>query len=176
MSLKIGVDMGGVCSSKSAIYEDDTKEMKTLIDVPDCLKYLEQLNKDGHELYLVSFCGRRRANETRRELNNTYKGLFKEMYFVKDKKYKKDICQYRNLDTMIDDRTDILGSIDMPSTHLINYVGDLPKDKMEKNEKCKSIDRTILSDWQSVYKHLLTLKPLKRKVKVDINKDKLLYT
>jgi hypothetical protein len=176
MSLKIGVDMGGVCSSKSMVYEDDSKEMNVLIDVEDALKYLELLQRDGHELILVSFCGRRRANETRRTLKEKYKGLFDEVFFVKDKKYKKDICEFKNLDVMIDDRTDVLRHIDMPETHLINYVGDLNEDALAKCLKCTDVDRTLCYNWADTYKHISNLKSLKRKKKININKSKLLYT
>ena len=168
--LSIGVDMGGVCSSKSRVYEETDGEIKKLIDVPDCLKYLNKLKDDGHELVLVSFCGKRRARETRLKLLEEYKGLFDKIFFVKDKKKKGMVCDYNKLDVMIDDRLDVLSCINRPPKYLINYVGDVGD-----NSEISSLV-TVVENWEDIYDCISKLKPLKHKRDGSINLDKILYT
>lgn len=174
--MKICIDFGGVCCIKNNNYEDDKsnyEEDKTnksddktnivdnktdtdnTINMPHCLEALQQLSKD-HELYLVSFCGARRANSTRQYLTTTYPGLFKHLYFVKNSSYKNDICRHVGADVMIDDRLDVLNDID-PEVCCLHFVGD-------PNFSDKIDDRyTMMSDWKEVVKCINTLQPKNRK-------------
>ena len=110
MPLRIGIDLGGVCSIHARDYEG-TGEMKEIINMPGCVEALQQLRKDGHTLVLVSFCGKSRAEQTKKipEMK-----LFHEVYFVRDRKYKNQVCHHRALDVLIDDRVDILDTLQCP--------------------------------------------------------------
>lgn len=124
-SLNIGVDFGGVCSAQAEKYESRAKytpneKEKEIINIENCVEVLRELRKQGHKLYLVSFCGHTRAIDTRQKLNENYPGLFDALYFVKDRKYKQSICAFLGLDVMIDDRLDVLETISPTQTMLFN--------------------------------------------------------
>jgi hypothetical protein len=104
MSLRLGIDFGGVCSRDSEKYETDSKDDQD-INVPGCTKALEELKRQGHYLVLVSFCGKNRADTTRR---SKAMGYFHEVYFVKKRPSKSQVCHALGLDVLIDDRSDIL--------------------------------------------------------------------
>jgi len=107
--LRIGIDFGGVLTQKGEKYEKNKNDVSHM-DMPGCIVALQQLKKDGHYLVLVSFCGPNRAHSTRKQLPlNDY---FDEIYFVKNRKYKNDICKARALDLLIDDRKDILDTLE----------------------------------------------------------------
>lgn len=107
--LRIGIDFGGVLTPKGEQYETN-KNVVSQMDMPGCIPALQQLKKDGHYLVLISFCGPKRANSTRMQI--PLKTYFDEFYFVKNRKYKNDICKARALDVMIDDREDILNTLE----------------------------------------------------------------
>jgi hypothetical protein len=122
--LRIGIDYGGVCSVKAEDYENDNKEFlegNRTLSMPGCEEALRTL-AEKHDLYLISFCGARRAKETKAFLEKTYPGLFKELYFVKDRHHKNAICKLIGTDVMIDDRADVLATI--TKTHCIHFAGD----------------------------------------------------
>lgn len=126
MSLRIGIDFGGVCSVDSDNYEDDTKGHKESINVPGCVEALKELKRQGHQLVLVSFCGRKRAESNRRSDSI---GYFHEAYFVKKRPYKSQVCHDRGLDILIDDRADILAVLqkDKRKTKTVKF-GTHPSD------------------------------------------------
>lgn len=174
-SLKIGIDMGGVLANKSKDYEDDTKEHKGLINVDDALDTLLSLKPSGHELYLVSFCGKRRARATREGINKMYPKLFDELYFVKKKTYKKDIIRHLGLDVMIDDTMDILLSCqdDCRDTQLIHFTGAMDKDSpyRKKDENYKG---WVCDTWEEIEKLIGNFKDLQKKGE-PVNLNKLTY-
>ena len=107
----IGVDFGGVLSLKDT---EDAEHVNTAIDMPFAVENLLKLKALGHKLFLISFCGKARAIETKQRLESTMvsegvscASLFDEIYFVKDTKFKKSMCEYLNCHFMIDDREDI---------------------------------------------------------------------
>lgn len=104
MTLRLGIDFGGVCSRDSERYETDTEDDQG-INVPGCIEALTELKRQGHHLVLVSFCGKKRADTTRR---SKAVGYFHEVYFVKERPSKSQVCHFLGLDAMIDDRSDIL--------------------------------------------------------------------
>ncbi len=106
--LRIGVDFGGVCTPMRKDYEHG--ELPSKMDMPHCCESLLELKNQGHYLVLVSFCGRNRANSTRRDL--PLQKYFDEVYFVKDRNFKNDICKAKALDVLIDDRKDILDTLE----------------------------------------------------------------
>jgi hypothetical protein len=101
MSLKIGIDYNGVCKSK-LLGQD-------IINIPDCLKTLTRLKEKGHKLYLVSYCGAAKARPLKLYLENLC--IFDDFYFVKNRSFKNLVCKYLGLDVLIDDRLDIIKSI-----------------------------------------------------------------
>lgn len=141
--LRIGVDMGGVCVHKAATYENDAVEFKDSLNMEGCVDALRLLSDAGHTIVLVSFCGRRRANDTRDMLKREYPKLFDEVYFVKSTKFKHAIAESRGLDVMIDDRLDVLKS--MPGVTPIHFIADVP---LNLRDKKGSIFEAI--DWNAV--------------------------
>ena len=126
MPLKIGIDVGGVLSIHKTDVGDGEHE-NTGIDMPHAIESVRALAAAGHTLYIVSFCGRRRAMETRDSLVAC--GLadcFAAMYFVKKVTHKKHVCASLGLDVLIDDRGDILRSVTC-GTHRVKF-GDRPVD------------------------------------------------
>ena len=108
MSLRIGVDFGGVCSVHADQYESDV-DSEELINVPGCVEALRSLRANGHSLHLVSYCGARRAAATRAYLEPL--ALFDSLTFVRSRDFKKHACAALGLDVLIDDRLDILATI-----------------------------------------------------------------
>lgn len=168
--LRIAVDFGGVLSASSGDYEDGKNEAIVPINIEDALESLLFLKKEGHELYLVSFCGKKRAEQTRSYLETTYPDIFTELYFVKSTKFKSAICSYIKADVMIDDRLDILNSINELQTHRIHFVGD-------PNRVSTWIDFDFTGftakDWIAVVVIIKALEPLNRfgtPQKVDLKK------
>lgn len=83
----------------------------TVINMPGALEALYALKKAGHHLFLISFAGKSRSQETQDSINKTCPGLFDGLYFVKDKNFKKDVCNFLGCDLMIDDRSDVLDTL-----------------------------------------------------------------
>lgn len=108
--LRIGIDIGGVCTTDNA-YDADSKDELVLAD--GCLEVLTELKKQGHHLVIVSFCGRKRAENNRRQSLIKY---FDDAFFVKKRPYKAIVCKNQGLDLLIDDRSDILARLDEHTT------------------------------------------------------------
>lgn len=137
MPLRIGVDYGGVCSIHAQSYEGKD-ENEEAINMPGCIEALRALRQDGHELFLVSFCGDRRAQNTARYLKPL--DLFHRLFFVKHRGYKADICRFLGLDVLIDDRSDILKTI--APTQTLQFLSDGREPEPEAY-KCKKTGRMI---------------------------------
>lgn len=108
----IGVDFGGVLSPHNV--EISAEHVNTVINMPFAVENLLKLKQHGHKLFIISFCGKNKAIETKKSLEETmimdnisYADIFDKMYFVKYRKYKKDLCEYLNCHFMVDDREDI---------------------------------------------------------------------
>jgi hypothetical protein len=148
MPLKIGIDVGGVLSIHKTDVGDGEHE-NTGIDMPGAIDSVRSLAAAGHSLYVVSFCGRRRAIETRDALVAC--GLadcFTAMYFVKKVTQKKNVCAALGLDALIDDRSDILRSVTC-GTHRVKFDG--PPIDCAPSYHC--------ADWAAVMALLPTLLP-----------------
>lgn len=115
--LKIGIDFGGVCCYLTRDDNDDTQKydpnFKEAITMDGCIDALKYLVKQGHKLYLISFCGKNRANATRNMLCTEHSDLFKKenLFFVKKRWFKSKVCNHLGLDVLIDDRIDIITSL-----------------------------------------------------------------
>lgn len=155
--MRIGIDVGGVLSVKTGDYEEEKDADIDLLNVPGCFNGLQALKAAGHELYIISFCGRKRAANTRKKLS--HKGLFTEMYFVKNKVTKHLISSVIGLDVFIDDTMEVIQTFItiLPSTHLIHFIGDMNEKKAQKSLKCKSIQLTTHDDWEEMTEYILQL-------------------
>lgn len=107
--LKIGIDFGGVLS----IHDGGLSEHReTTINMPGAVEAIKRLHSAGHKLFIISFCGRSRAVETRASLAKAgLSEFFEDQFFCKDKSNKALICKYLGCDVMIDDRTEILEKV-----------------------------------------------------------------
>jgi hypothetical protein len=172
--LKIGIDYGGVlCSTGSYIETDDT-EYNTEINIEGALLALTDLKLQGHDLYLISFCGRHRAEETRHIINTRYPNLFTELYFVTKKSNKAGIIDYLGCDVMIDDRIEILQNIHrhIPSTQCIWFIGDPAFERDQTYTQDFAL--TITKSWSEVTTCISKLTPTARAMNTEINITKLL--
>jgi hypothetical protein len=105
----IGIDFGGVLSVHDA---EGAEHRNTAINIPGGVEALEKLKDAGHDLYLISFCGKSRAVETSNSIeSNGCSKFFTEQYYVKKKEYKNDICLKLGCHFMVDDRVEILDHI-----------------------------------------------------------------
>lgn len=105
----IGIDFGGVLSIDDILSR--TPHRNTTIDMPGAKEAIAQLAKD-HKLFLISFCGKRRAMETKASIIEA--GLdkyFTGLYFVKHPDYKAQITRYLGCNVMIDDTVHVLDNI-----------------------------------------------------------------
>lgn len=125
--LKIGIDFGGVLSIYNKVDRTDEDEHQSVeINMPDALESLIQLKDAGHRLYLISYCGERRAKETKQSLLRILprKYLFDAFYFVQRTTQKADVCRFLGCDIMIDDKQKILNNIHrlLPTITLLWFV------------------------------------------------------
>jgi hypothetical protein len=157
-SLTIAIDFGGVLSVHDAKNDTGSEHHNVSINMEGALEALVTLKKAGHKLYLVSFCGRRRAVETMESINTSAPGIFDGLYFVKDKAYKKHICAYLGADVMIDDTLPILVDIaqNAEPRQLILFSGD-PGFKTQGNTRVLAIAK--LDSWSRIVELCATLKP-----------------
>lgn len=163
MSYNIGIDFGGVLS----IHDSNigAEHINTIIDVPMALESLMKLKGYGHKLYLISFCGKNRAIETKKSIEKYCPNLFDDIYFVKDRKYKKDICEYLNCDYMIDDREDILQEVIKSSCRTIPILfgGDIDSHFLKAK------------DWNDVLSIISNNDRVSEKKELVINIDKKIH-
>lgn len=119
--MRIGIDFGGVLAihdgneegkrqaAKSSSSKEDGDHVNTCINMPKAIWALEQLKTGGHELYIISFCGARRAQETMNSLRQAnLLPLFKRVLFTRSREAKGVVCNELAIDAMIDDRDDVL--------------------------------------------------------------------
>lgn len=109
--MRIGVDIGGVIVKKD--YEDKDEDTTFNQSHPmffdHCFEVLKELS-ERHKLFIISYCGRKREEETRKVLLEV--GLDKiipeeHWYFVRSRKAKLEPARRLNLDIMIDDTQEI---------------------------------------------------------------------
>ncbi len=131
--MNIGVDFGGVLSVHGNKNTDGKEHRNDEIDMPDAIESLKFLKSLGHKLYIVSFCGKARAVGTKKSIEETLPNLFEGVYFVKDREYKKYICDYLDIDVMIDDTLTILEDIKQYILNISIILFDGPEVKTWKN-------------------------------------------
>jgi hypothetical protein len=147
--LLIGVDYGGVCSSDSVQHEDEKQPVPNTtgelgINVPNCLDSLRKL-ASRHKLVLISFCGKKRAEATKKYFS-TIDHSFSEFYYVKNRAFKADVCKKLGVDLMIDDRLDVLeliGTTLVPPSTATLHFGSHPSDIVCKFKPTYHVDNWI---------------------------------
>jgi len=134
----IGIDFGGVLS----IHDDKNTNMfglehrNTAINMPFAHDALSTLKKLGHNLYLISFCGKNRAIETRKSIEDSeYSNLLNSLYFVKGKPYKDKLCQYLGCHFVIDDSVDVLDNIKVHNDKIVTILFDADNHSVHKCAK-----------------------------------------
>ena len=113
--LRIAIDFGGVLSKKDAPSKTDDKAQSkghrsTAIDMPGAPEALSLLSTRGHQLVLLSFCGKTRALGTKKAIleHAHARHWFRDLFFVKDILNKKLVVAAAKCNVMIDDTLDIL--------------------------------------------------------------------
>jgi FMN phosphatase YigB (HAD superfamily) len=125
--LRIGIDFGGVLSQLDGSEKHDQGQQHTNIkvDMPDAISVLKKWKSQGYELYLISHCGKARAQQTSRELKDCLLlDMFKEIYFTKTRDAKAAVIRHLGCHLMIDDRQDVLDEIARANPHTVNYLFD----------------------------------------------------
>lgn len=150
-SLKIGIDCGGVLCSSSTFDNNQNNEINTGINIDGAFESITELKNQGHELFLISFCGRHRAEETRHILNESAPNIFKELYFVNKKTNKIHVINYLGCDVMIDDRIELLEYIQRNTNckNLIWFVGDPNLEEDCRNKRLPD-GIVIAQNWKEV--------------------------
>jgi hypothetical protein len=98
----------------------------------DAKECIEDFNCD---LYIISYCGASRAKQTRDSLDSSgLSSFFRYQYYVKEREYKKHICNYLGADFMIDDREEILNDVNEanPKITTILFGKKKPQKKVHK--------------------------------------------
>lgn len=166
MSYNIGIDFGGVLGIHD---KGDCEHINTSINMPGEIEALNELKSQNHNLYLISYCGKKRATETRDSMdNNNVSCLFQAKYYVKNKKFKSNICNDVGIHIMIDDRIGILNSIKQSNKNILTIL--FAHDFEESNLKCP---HKIAKNWNQVLEIINKAKINKKMFenKTKINKD-----
>jgi hypothetical protein len=119
-NFNIGIDFGGVLSS----HDDGNNEHRnTHMDMPFALDILKQLKQLKHNLYLISFCGKSRANETKESIKmNNASELFNDQFYVKKREYKREVCDNLGCHFMIDDSVENLDHISSTNKKIVTIL------------------------------------------------------
>jgi hypothetical protein len=109
----VGLDFGGVLSklngARGSAHIDTTINMENAIEVLTNLT--DSIAQTRPYVFkIISYCGYPRAVQTNTALT-AYPHLFNEIYFVKDRKYKAELCKYLGCGVMVDDRIEILNNV-----------------------------------------------------------------
>lgn len=117
--MRIGIDFGGVLAQHGDTSASG-EHTNSVVNMPGAIDAIQQLHELGHELFIVSFCGKQRAYESFMGLKKTgLSGLFTHQYYVKKTDYKTFICRHFGCNVMIDDREDILDTISPGTTTVL---------------------------------------------------------
>jgi hypothetical protein len=148
---RIGVDFGGVLAKHKRGEENQDKieeHKNTQIDMPGAIENLKKLKKNGHQLYIVSFCGRKRALEGMKEVEASgLNDVFTEQIYIKNPYEKGRVLLNFGCNFMIDDRIDLLNRIRFQFPEIVTiWFG-------QKKDACKNqnIQHICAEDWDEVY-------------------------
>lgn len=148
--LRIGIDFGGVLAIHDKTRTSEDEEHGSVeINMPDALDSLVRLKEAGHRLYLISYCGERRAKETKQKLLKILpsKTFFDGLYFTQRPSHKLDVCQALGCDVMIEDRLKTLKHIQrtVPTMKFLWFSSseEAAPDEMLKVDSWNSIMQAI---------------------------------
>ena len=163
----IGIDFGGVLSINDTTEQSSTQHRNTTVDMPGAKEAIAHLAKD-HKLFLISFCGKRRAMETKASIAEA--GLdkyFTGLYFVKHPDYKAQLTRYLGCNVMIDDNIDVLNNI-LAYNYKINTILFRPQ--------VLTIDHSSADDWEFVIEIIGDLEENEAERDETIDITRLCYT
>ena len=134
-SIIVGLDFGGVLGQLNGA--KGAEHIDTAINMPDAIDTLSNLldptmTTRTYMFKIISFCGYARAVQTHRVLE-TYPHLFNEIYFVKDRSFKAELCKYLGCHIMVDDRVEILNNVRRLNPHIITVLFGTRKSPLHKN-------------------------------------------
>lgn len=148
----IGLDFGGVLSILNGL--SHAEHVSTSINMPDAIEKLTELLNPSvtarrYKFVVISFCGYSRAVQTLDALKE-YPHLFKEMYFVKKRKYKAELCKYLGCHIMVDDNSYILNCVKMmnPKITTVCFGG-----------KCENADKCV-DGWNKLFELIENYEPV----------------
>jgi hypothetical protein len=109
---KLAIDVGGVLIAKKHEDGADTNFDESNVKWLDgALAAVESLSAN-HELYVLSFCGKKTEMETRRALGAVKHIIPEERWiFTRKREHKVREMKNRAIPTLIDDREDIIRSV-----------------------------------------------------------------
>lgn len=112
--MNIGLDAGGVIfiHDRQSVQKGDTSQTEKFM--PGCIEYVEKLAQDGHKIFVNSFAGRARGESTRKAISE-HMGKWipdSNVFIVGDRNKKWTVCSEQKLDVMVDDRYDVLQTIE----------------------------------------------------------------
>lgn len=125
--MRIGIDIGGVLYGGQG---DDTVFSDNWFDTPlheGAIETLMKLWRDGHELHIISKCGKLVEERSlilleRDGISNTSILPLHRVHFVRKRNLKAPMAQALELQVFIDDIPDILDSMEMILPHRILHV------------------------------------------------------
>jgi len=124
--VKIGIDIGRVIIGGNGEDTFFTEDFLETPEVPGAFEAIFELPKAGHEIHLISKCGEAVENKSLIWLN--YYGFLyaavprHRVHFVRKRHLKVFMAQALELDIFIDDRQDIIESMQKVITHPILFT------------------------------------------------------
>lgn len=163
---RIGVDFGGVLAKHTKSGEENmpvTEHKNTKIDMPGAVETLQKLKQKGHTLYIVSFCGKKRALEGMEEVKRHHLDtVFTEQVYITNPFEKSTVLSKFGCNFMIDDRLDLLDAIQKrnPAVKTI-WFG-------QTEDKCENTKHICAETWDDVYRIINNFKAF-NVAKQDVN-------
>lgn len=160
MSLRIGIDVGGVLVEYGRGSTDGP-----LINVDNAIDVLQEWKEKGYELYIISYCKESHAiRRTNRFITDGHSHFFKYEYYVEERFFKGDVIKNLDLDVMIDDNQALLYDIKMKNPKITTIL------YQEFNKQIHTRDKhnQLANEWFDVKKIVEEVHEKKKKI---IEKD-----
>lgn len=172
--LKIGIDFGGVLSKHFADESADGTRRVLSIDMDGAIGVLTYLQKAGYRLFLISFCGKTRAQETKTAIEKQCPSLFEQLIFVKNKSYKGRVCKRFGCDFMIDDTLSVLQDVEktISGLDLILFSGD---PSFENQGEWKERNITLIKSWADIRDRVIAASRLTNEPDESVNLKTSIY-
>jgi hypothetical protein len=170
-SVIVGLDFGGVLSVLSD--RKEVEHISTSINMPDAIDTLSKLKdpsvvKREYIFKIISFCGYSRAVQTLCALK-AYPQLFDDMYFVKDRASKAQMCKYLGCHIMVDDRVGILNDVKRMNPRIMTVLfGEKKTTSYSNPHKC-------VQNWKELFELIENYKVVSTKPDPLINISGLIH-